>query len=125
MEIHPSIPAGRCAIERYGPGGFKIAGTIYTGAVLVFPDQAIGWAPGTMAEITLDSLRPVAERGGVEILLLGCGKRLLPIARPLRDALRQAGIVTDTMDTAAACRTYNVLLAEDRRVAAALLPIGA
>jgi uncharacterized protein len=124
MEIRPTTPAGKCVIERYGPGGFRIAGVIHTGAVLVFPDQVLAWDAAGMAGITAESLRPVAERGGVEILLVGCGKRLLPLPRPLREALRAAGIVADTMDSAAACRTYNVLLAEDRRVAAAILPIG-
>ena len=78
-----------------------------------------------IAEVTLASLAPVVEHGGVEILLLGCGRRMRAGAGGIaRSALRRHGIVVDAMDTGAACRTYNVLLAEDRRVAAALLPVG-
>ena len=76
----------------------------------------------SFADITAASLAPVIARGGIQILLLGCGRRMQPVPQAVRQALRQAGIVVDAMDTGAACRTYNVLLAEDRRVAAALLP---
>ena len=54
-------------------------------------------------------------------LLLGCGARMMPVSPTLRQALKSVGISLEAMDTGAACRTYNVLLAEDRRVAAALL----
>ena len=80
-------------------------------------------AAGTAA-ITRESLAPVVTRGGIEILLIGCGRRMVPLPKVLREELRAAGIVADAMDTGAACRTYNILLAEDRRVAAALLPAG-
>jgi len=72
-----------------------------------------------------DSLAPVIARGGVEILLLGCGRRMAMVPSALRARLKAAGIVVDAMDTGAACRTYSVLLAEGRRVAAALLPVTA
>jgi uncharacterized protein len=59
----------------------------------------------------------------VEVLLLGTGTRHEFVPPSLRRRLRDAGIVIDTMDTGAACRTYNVLVAEDRRVAAALIAL--
>jgi len=122
MDVTPIIPADRQVIDSYGAGGFHVSGAAYDGAVLVFPDRTERWAVSTIADVTPESLRPVIEHGGVQILLLGCGKRMAPVAPALRQALRAAGIVVDAMDTGAACRTYNVLLAEDRRVAAALLP---
>ena len=125
MEIRPVITPGRPYIERYGPGGFKISGTVFTGAVLILPDAAQIWPVSSMAEVTPESLKPAAEHGGIEILLLGCGRRMQMVPRLLRDALRAVGIVIDTMDTGAACRTYNVLVSEERRVAAALLPMTA
>ncbi len=125
MELRPVITPGRPYIERYGPGGFKISGTIFTGAVLILPDAAQIWPVSAMAELTPASLKPAAEHGGIEILLLGCGRRMQMLPRELRDALRAVGIVVDTMDTGAACRTYNVLVSEERRVAAALLPMTA
>jgi uncharacterized protein len=125
MEVRPVITPGRPYIERYGPGGFKISGTVFTGAVLILPDGAEIWPVSSMTEVTPQSLKPAAEHGSIEILLLGCGRRMQMVPRELRDALRAVGIVIDTMDTGAACRTYNVLVGEERRVAAALLPMTA
>jgi uncharacterized protein len=122
IELTPLVPAGRQVIERYGPSGFRIAGVIYRGSVLVFPDLTLPWAVASAASVTAESLAPVVAHGGVQILLLGLGRTMAMMPLPLRDALRAAGIVLEPMDTGAACRTYNVLLAEDRRVAAALLP---
>jgi uncharacterized protein len=124
MDVTPIIPADRQVIDSYGAAGFHVSGAAYAGAILVFPDVTAPWPVASFAEVTLESLRPVTERGTVEILLLGCGRRMQPVPPALRRGLRAAGIVVDSMDTGAACRTYNVLLAEDRRVAAALLPLG-
>jgi uncharacterized protein len=120
----PLIPAGRQVIDSYGARSFHVSGAGYDGAILVFPDRTVRWEVTAFAEIDGASLRPVIEHGGIEILLLGCGKRIQPLRPAVRQALRQAGIVVDAMDTGAACRTYNILLAEERRVAAALLPAG-
>ncbi len=122
MDVTPLIPAGRQVIDSYGPGGFHVSGVAYAGAILVFPDRTLAWAVASAAQVTIESLQPVIEHGDVAVLLLGYGRRLERVPKPLRDALRQAGIIVDGMDTGAACRTYNVLLAEGRRVAAALLP---
>jgi uncharacterized protein len=122
MDVTPLIPADRQVIDSYGASGFHVSGAAYEGAILVFPDGTEPWAVNDFAEITATSLAPVIAHGGIQILLLGCGQRMQPVPAALRQALRQAGIVVDAMDTGAACRTYNVLLAEDRRVAAALLP---
>ena len=74
------------------------------------------------AVLTGGSLQQVVEHGDVEILILGLGRRMATISRELRAVMRQAGIVLEAMDTGAACRTYNMLMAEDRRLAAALIP---
>jgi uncharacterized protein len=121
MEVTPLIPAGRQVIERYGAGGFQVSGVAYAGSVLVTPDRTVAWPVSAVAELTLDSLVPVTARGDVAILLLGCGRRMQPVPASLRQDLKALGIVVDAMDTGAACRTYNVLLSEDRRVAAALI----
>jgi uncharacterized protein len=122
MELIPLHPAGRQLIERYGPSGFRVAGLIWRGSILVFPDRTLAWAATSAAGVTWESLMPVVEHGAVQILLIGLGRRAETPAGPLRTALRRAGIAVEAMDTGAACRTYNVLLAEDRRVAAALIP---
>jgi uncharacterized protein len=122
MDLTPLVPVGRQVIERYGASGFRIAGVIWRGPVLVFPDLTVRWTGAAEAGVSEESLKPVVEHGGVEILLLGLGGRMSAVTRDLRAALRQAGIALEPMETGAACRTYNVLLSEDRRVAAALLP---
>ena len=119
MELMAVNPAGQQIIERYAATGFRVSGEVYLGPVLVFPDRTMLWEE---AALTAESLAPVVAHGGVELLLLGLGRRMRPVAASLRAWLKCAGIALEIMDTGAACRTYNVLLAEQRRVAAALLP---
>ncbi|MBI1777518.1 MAG: Mth938-like domain-containing protein [Proteobacteria bacterium] len=124
MDITPLIADGRQIIEGYGDGKFRIAGTVHRGSVVVLPSRTIAWPIKAIAELDLDSLAPVlVAEPPVEVLLIGCGPRLVPMARALRQALRERGIGADTMDTGAACRTFNVLLSEERRVAAALISV--
>jgi uncharacterized protein len=122
MELTPLVPVGRQVIERYGQNGFRVAGMIYRGPVLVFPDRTLSWSAAG-PDVSEESLAPVIEHGGVQILLLGLGRVMRAIPPALRAALHASGIVIEPMDTGAACRTYNVLVAEDRHVAAALLPL--
>jgi uncharacterized protein len=125
MDITPIVPTGKQVIDRYGTDGFWVSGVLYRGSILLFPDETRDWAPRTLAEVTAESLADVIAHGEVEILLLGCGRRMTQVPSVLRAVLKQAGIVIDAMDTGAACRTYSVLLGEGRRVAAALLPVTA
>jgi uncharacterized protein len=122
MDLIQLRPAGRQLIERYGPAGFRVAGVAYHGPVLVFPDRTLPWTATCAAAVTWESLMPVVAHGAVRILLIGLGRRVEAPASPLRAELRRAGIAVEAMDTGAACRTYNVLVAEDRQVAAALIP---
>lgn len=124
MEIAPVAPEGRQLIQAHRPGGFRIGGVRYEGSVLVLPDRTLAWPMDALAALTIESLAPItAAEPAVEILILGCGAAfgLPPLA--LRDALRAHGIALEPMDTRAACRTFNVLLAEDRRAAAALIAL--
>ena len=122
MDLTPVASAGRQIIERYAASGFRVSGVIYHGPVLVFPDLTVAWDAESAPDVTSETLAPVIEHGGVEILLLGLGRSTSAVPAALRTALRTAGIALEAMDTGAACRTYNVLVAEDRRVAAALIP---
>jgi uncharacterized protein len=122
MDLTPLAAAGRQVIERYGASGFRVSGVIYHRSVLVFPDRTVPWDAASTSDVTLDTLAPVIGHGGVEILLLGLGRSACPVPAALRTALRTVRIALEPMDTGAACRTYNFLVAEDRRVAAALIP---
>ena len=122
MDLTPVATASRQIIERYAASGFRVSGVIYHGPVLVFPDLTVAWEAASVPDLTWETLAPVIEHGGVEILLLGLGRSTSAIPAALRTTLRTAGVALEAMDTGAACRTYNVLVAEDRRVAAALIP---
>jgi uncharacterized protein len=124
MDVTPLIPADRQVIESYGRATFRVSGVGYEGAIFVFRDGTQAWSAPSLEALTFEDFAAVCAHGDVEILLIGCGRRMALLPKALRVRLKEAGIAADAMDTGAACRTYNVLLAEDRRVAAALLPAG-
>lgn len=96
----------------------------YTGSVIVLPEATIPWDVGDPSALRIESLAPVLDcEPRVEILLYGSGHRLHPVDEAVRSGLRAVGIAIEPMDTGAACRTYSILAAEDRRVAAALIAV--
>jgi len=120
-------PAAYQVVERYGPGSFQISGRAFANSVLVFPERTVDWGVTSFSELNADAFAPVLAEaeasGGIEILLLGCGFRMELVRQALRTPLRAAGIVIEPMDTGAAARTFNLLLSEDRKVAAALIAL--
>jgi len=98
----------------------------HRGSILAVPKGVHSWPVTSPGEITAASLAPVftAEKGTIELLLVGTGLDLVPVPEPLRRQLKSAGIVVDPMATGAAARTYNILLGERRRVAVALIAVG-
>ncbi len=102
-------------IDGFGPGFFRIGGKVYEGALLVQPNSVVSWG-GFEDSVALLALK-------VDVLFVGTGPETAFIPRDLREALEKAGIGVEPMASPAACRTYNVLLAEGRRIAAALLPV--
>ena len=124
MDITPLVPQGSQIIDGYGAGMFRIAGTVHAGSVLVLPDRTLSWEPASPDKLTIDDFQPLlASEQPFDVLLLGCGERMQMPPEALRTGLRSHGIAVDPMDTGAACRTFNVLLAEGRRVAAALIAL--
>jgi uncharacterized protein len=121
VRLEAFAAAGRPFVEGYGAGGFRVAGQDFAGSVLILPEGPAPWAVTSAAEISLETLAPVRRHGDIEVLLIGCGRRMALLPPSLRAALRAEGIGMDAMDTGAACRTFNVLLGENRRVAAALI----
>lgn len=124
MDLTPKLGQDRRIVQAYGDGGFRISGEAHKGSVLVFPDRVEPWPVATLADLSLDSLQSVLDSAAdVDLLLIGCGSSMGLIKSTLRQPLRDAGVVVEPMDTGAACRTYNVLLLEERRVAAALIAV--
>ena len=109
-------------INSYGPGCFRIAKIVYKTSVLVFPERTISWPVKEMSEVSLLSFAElINSTPSVEVLLVGCGTRMERLETNLQRALRENGITADSMDTGAACRTFNLLLAEGRSLAASLI----
>lgn len=124
MEIRPQDPAGRLVIQRYGGSGFVVGGRPIRGSILVFPTRAVPWPITSLDQFDIAWLGDVLREGGAtDLLLLGCGRAVGSIDAASRALLRDLGIVAEAMDTGAACRTYNVLVVEGRRVAAALIAV--
>lgn len=113
-------PAQVQVIRTYGPGRFLIGEREWRQAVLVTPSATVAWETASVDELSPDLLQATP---GVEVLVVGCGVRSVFVTPDRRAAFRQAGVGLEVVDTGAACRIYNVLLAEGRRVAAALIPL--
>ncbi len=104
-------------VSGYGPGFFRIGEEVMQGAVLLMGDDAVSWA-GLQAPEPL-----VALAGRVDVLLIGTGSEIAHLPPTLRAALDACQIPYEIMASAPAARTYNVLLSEGRRIAAALVPV--
>ena len=90
----------------------------------MFTERTVAWAPLVTEDITLESLAAIAAaQPSVDILIIGCGAAFEPPPKGLRGGLKEEGVVLEWMDTGAACRTFNVLLAEDRAAAVALIAV--
>jgi len=118
---HYPLPA---PIEAYGNGGFRFAGMSHKGSILCLPDGIHGWPVATAQEVTVATLGRLLEPANrVPVLLFGMGRVLAAPPVELRRGLAEAGIQLEPMDTGAAARTYNILLAEGRPIAAALIAV--
>jgi uncharacterized protein len=121
LKLHLSTPAGRNAFTGYGSGYVLVNHQRYEQSLVVTPDRIVtDWTATTFEALEVTHFAALAELG-VEIVLLGTGERLRFPRPEIVHPLIAAHIGLEVMDVQAACRTYNILLAEDRKVAAALL----
>lgn len=104
-------------VEGYGPGFFRVGGQVVRGGVLVMPDTVQGWDGYSDTDVLL------AKAAAIDVLLLGTGVEIAHAPADLRAALEEAGVGIEVMASPAACRTYNVLLSEGRRIGLAALPV--
>ena len=115
---------GRAPIDAYGNGGFRFADMSHKGSILCLPSGIWAWEATSAADLVEASFRRLfTETEPIDVLLIGTGRDLVPIPEPLRWRFRDRRIQADSMATGAAIRTYNVLLGENRRVAAAFLAV--
>jgi uncharacterized protein len=111
-------------IDAYGNGGFRFGGMSHRGSIVCLPDGIWAWPVADFSDLTEALLEPVFARADrLDLFMIGAGRD--PVAMPanLRDRFHAAGLSVDAMSTGAAVRTYNVLLAEGRRVGAGLIAV--
>jgi uncharacterized protein len=122
--IYEGFVPGRHLIDAYGNGGFRFAEMSHRGSILALPSGISAWDARTAYGLSEHDLAAVLdERETIDLLLVGTGIDVVPLGEAPRRQLREAGIAVDVMQTGAAARTYNVLVAENRRVAAALIAV--
>ena len=110
-------------IHGYGDGGFRISGNRFSGSVFVTPRHTRLWSPPMPEQLTVPAIKDVAPEDVPPLLLLGVGAAPLGPLQTLADDLKQQGVALELMSTAAACRTWNVLISEGRNAAAALYAV--
>ena len=127
-DITPLIPKGKKIIEAYGNNGFKVTNEKFDSSIIIMPDYVFKSDVKNFSEINENNFEIVFEKiiehkNAIEVLLIGCGERIDFLPRQLETHLKQLNIIVDYMDTGAASRTYNVLLSEQRNVAAFLIAV--
>lgn len=118
MDITPLVPKEKLAITGYGAGYFTLNGAKTEGSIFLQGNTAQPWNEELGSGIFHSLIQ-----GTIDLLLIGTGKEIRPLPQTVRSALKERNIAVELMDTGAACRTYNVLMAEGRRVAAALVAV--
>lgn len=124
MTEHTGSYPYQAPIDAYGNGGFRFAGMSHKGSVLCLPAGILAWAPTDASALVLTDFSAVlADADRISFLLLGTGTEHVVPALEIRQAFAAAGIGLDPMTTGSAARTYNIMLAERRKVAAALIAV--
>lgn len=104
-------------IDGYGAGFFRIAGKVYKGPQLILPTGVTAWGGFE------DTAPLVAAAPDIDVLFVGTGAEIAHLPTDLRAALEKVGLASEPMGSPSACRTYNILLSEGRRIGAALIPV--
>ncbi|MFP4097199.1 MAG: Mth938-like domain-containing protein [Alphaproteobacteria bacterium] len=125
MDITPLIRRNQQVIQTYKSGVFKISNVVYDHPVYVDADEVLCWniSGCALGDIKPAHLHLIEERAGsLDVVLFGTGSKSALLPDHLRDAFCTMGVAVDSMNTGAACRTFNVLMAEGRRVSCLLIP---
>ncbi|MFY9688172.1 MAG: MTH938/NDUFAF3 family protein [Pseudolabrys sp.] len=111
-------------IDAYGDGGFRFGGMSHRGSLLCFSDGIWAWPVRDPSQLNERTLAAVFDRAqALDFFLIGAGRDPWPLPDDLRKQFRDLSLSVDTMPTGAAVRTYNILLAENRRVGAGLIAV--
>lgn len=124
MDVTPLIREGQQIIQSYAGGTFRVSAQNYKTAIIVAPGETTSWdGVQNFEDLTFEDFKPLLDNADdIDVVLLGAGGIMKFFNPALKAQLSAKGLAIDVMDTGAACRTYNVLMAEGRRVVAVLLP---
>lgn len=123
MRFAEADESGGYLIQAYGPEGIRIAGRTFTRGLILTPARIIeDWGPERILDLDPGHLQPLIDLAP-EVIVLGTGAAQVFPEPALWYLIMERRIGFEVMDTGAACRTYNILMAEGRRVAAGLLPM--
>ena len=124
VEIRKAHFPGRAPVESYGNGGFRFADMSHRGSLLMLPSGIYGWDMVEGDPLTVENFQRVFdEAADIEVLLVGTGKDIRPLPKELKARFKELSISSDPMSTGAAVRTFNIMLSEQRAVAAALIAV--
>ena len=117
MRLNEVVYTDAKPVDGYGAGFFRIGGEVYKGALVVLPTGIAPWGGLDDAQTLIDAA------DAIDVVFIGTGAEIAHISAPLRKMLEDAGLGVEVMSSPTACRTYNVVLSEGRRVGLALLPV--
>jgi len=124
MDVTPLVKEGAQIIQSYAGGSFRVSGNVYESAIIVSAERTVPWDVSRFDALTAEDFQPIIDDiSNIDVVLMGTGAQMQFLPAPLKKALRVQGLSIDVMDTGAACRTYNVLMAEGRRVVTLLMPV--
>lgn len=125
VDITPKLADDAQLINGYGEGFFTISNQRYEGSVLVTAQETSFYEVKDFTQIDIDELAEqlLSYDPEIELVLFGTGAMMQPLPPTLKAGLKEKGIASDVMDSRAVCRTFNILLSEERKVAALMLPI--
>jgi uncharacterized protein len=124
MQLSAPTYEGRIPIDSYGNGGFRVEGDFRPGSLLILPTKAHAWTVQDISEVTASDFDVIINaRPMPEILIVGTGEEMKPLPRQVREGLESHGIGIELMTTPSAARSYNVLLTDDRPIAAVLIAV--
>lgn len=117
MQLTEITFKGQPPVDAYGPGFFRVGGVAYEGGILLTSDGLELWSG-------LDALEPlIASKENYDVIFIGMGADIAPLPKDIASKLEDAGVPFEVMGSPSACRTYNILLSEDRRVGLAVIPV--
>ena len=117
MQLNEVVYRDAKPVDGYGPGFFRVGGQVFEGSIMVLPTGVKPWGGYD------DTETPLAVAADLDVLFVGTGAQIAHIPAAFRTALEEAGLGVEQMDSPAACRTFNILVSEGRRVGLALLPV--